>query len=269
MKVIASHCAQGMKPRAPTAVNSDSEDAVPHYAAEYSVGMPFKSRGAAAAKRAIDLTLSVSLGMLVLPLLIVIAAAIKCVSRGPVFYGQIRVGRGGECFRVWKFRTMIENAEHRLDRFLGEHPELHREWARKFKLENDPRVIPRVGGFLRRTGLDELPQLWNVFVGNMSMVGPRPLPLYHLAEFDPEFRALRETVPPGITGQWQVHGGNLGECECIQHWDDDYIRNWSLWLDLQILFRTPGVMILRPGATGKQRIGSMPNHNRTDYSNSD
>jgi lipopolysaccharide/colanic/teichoic acid biosynthesis glycosyltransferase len=232
-------------------------------------GIPFDSFGARAGKRAMDLMLAISIGAFVLPLLVVIAVAIKCASRGPVFYGQVRVGRRGNPFRVWKFRTMVEGAEHRLDEYLGAHPELHQEWTRKFKLEDDPRVIPRIGSLLRKTGLDELPQLWNVLVAEMSMVGPRPLPQYHLAEFDVDFRELRTMMPPGITGQWQVHGQNLGEPECIAKWDCDYIRNWSLWLDLQILLQTPQVMFLRHRTATSRDARSISDHPRKESSHSD
>ena len=116
------------------------------------------------------------------------------------------------------------------------------------KLKNDPRVIPGIGRFLRRTSLDELPQLWNVLAGDMSLVGPRPLPQYHLDQFEDEFLQLRETMPPGITGQWQVYSRNDGGPEMFQKWDTYYIRNWSIRLDMQILLRTPWVVLSGNGA---------------------
>jgi lipopolysaccharide/colanic/teichoic acid biosynthesis glycosyltransferase len=121
---------------------------------------------------------------------------------------------------------------------------LLREWATEFKLKDDPRVIPWVGHVLRMSSLDELPQLWNVLSGEMSLVGPRPLPQYHADQFEDEFRRLRATMPPGITGQWQVCSRNNGAPEMFRKWDTYYVRNWSIWLDLKILSRTPSVMLI-------------------------
>ncbi len=243
MKLIESHRApvKDRRERVPFGSNADlmesieAADFIAHEASEPSISRTVK--------RVVDLSLAVPLGVLLLPMLVVIAVAIKCVSRGPIFYGQERLGQNGKPFRMWKFRTMFEGAELRLDEYLTDNPELLQQWATEFKLKDDPRVIPWVGHLLRGTSIDELPQLWNVISGEMSLVGPRPLPQYHLDQFDDEFRHLRVAMPPGITGQWQVCSRNNGAPEMFRKWDTYYVRNWSVWLDLQILSRTPLVLL--------------------------
>ncbi|MDH3719459.1 MAG: undecaprenyl-phosphate galactose phosphotransferase WbaP [Planctomycetota bacterium] len=199
-------------------------------------------------KRVIDLTAVITAGPLFVLLTMAIAAAIKYRSAGPVFYTQERIGRDGRRFRIWKFRTMITDSEEILDDYLKMHPELHVEWQQNRKLKDDPRIIPGVGNFLRKYSLDELPQLWNVLVGEMSLVGPRPLPDYHLDEFDDAFRRYREKLTPGLTGLWQVNCRSDGDPAMLVKWDRYYIRNWSFWLDLQILFRTVKVVFSGEGA---------------------
>jgi lipopolysaccharide/colanic/teichoic acid biosynthesis glycosyltransferase len=206
---------------------------------------PLDSTGSRMAKRTVDVALGVTMGVLALPLIVLAAAAIKCVSRGPILYGQVRLGQHGKPFRMWKFRTMVEDAEHRLEEYLLENPELNEQWNTNFKLKNDPRVIPWIGNILRTSCLDELPQLWNVLSGEMSFVGPRPLPQYHWEQFEEEFRLLRGVMPPGITGQWQVCSPTQSDPELFRKWDAYYVYNWSLWLDLKILSRTPWVMLFR------------------------
>ena len=164
-------------------------------------------------KRCIDVFVAITGGIIALPCMIVIAAAVKLSSPGPVIYGQERIGRGGRKFRVWKFRTMFSDAEEVLEDFLDRCPELKAEWERERKLSSDPRVVPGIGQFLRKSSLDELPQFWNVINGDMSLVGPRPLPEYHLAQFDRSFRQYREKVTPGITGLWQVSSRGNGHPE--------------------------------------------------------
>lgn len=177
-------------------------------------------------------------GLMVAPLMLVIAAAIKCCSRGPIFFSQERFGRDGRPFKIWKFRTMVADAEEVLHDYLEHHPDLREQWERERKLANDPRIIPWLGQFLRKSSLDELPQLWNVLVGDMSLVGPRPLPQYHLDQFDEGFCRYRAQVTPGITGLWQVASRTSSYPEMIIKCDSYYIHNWNLWLDLQILLRT-------------------------------
>jgi lipopolysaccharide/colanic/teichoic acid biosynthesis glycosyltransferase len=149
---------------------------------------------------------------------------------------------------VLKIRTMCIDAEERLEAHLARHPELREEWERSFKLRDDPRLVPLVGRALRRFSLDELPQLWNVLKGDMSLVGPRPLPEYHLSSFSDEFREMRQRMRPGITGLWQVMVRSEGEIEDQQSFDTYYLRNWSVWLDIFVLGRTLGAVLSRRGA---------------------
>lgn len=197
-------------------------------------------------KRLLDLTGTAFLGLLALPVLAAVAVAIRVDSPGPVLFAQTRIGKGGRKFRAWKFRTMVRDAEEVLERYLAEHPEFREEWLQDQKLRRDPRVT-RVGRFLRRTSLDELPQLWNVLRGEMSLVGPRPIVDEEVARYGPRF-ALYAQVLPGITGLWQVSGRNDTTYEERVELDSYYVRNWSPWLDLYILARTVWVVLTARGA---------------------
>ncbi|MCA6122016.1 exopolysaccharide biosynthesis polyprenyl glycosylphosphotransferase [Bradyrhizobium sp. WSM 1704] len=201
-----------------------------------------------ALKRAIDLFVAVPLAVLAAPIILLLAAAIKIIDPGPAIYVQDRVGRNAKTLRIFKLRTMYAGAEQRLQEHLCNDPVARAEWQRFFKLSHDPRVLPIVGNLLRRTSLDELPQLWNVIRGEMSLVGPRPFPAYHMNGFDPEFRVIRTSVQPGITGMWQISSRSDGDLEVQRAQDLFYIRNWSIWLDLYILLQTVIVVIEGKGA---------------------
>ncbi len=199
-------------------------------------------------KRALDITGALILGMLALPVLAAAALWIKLTSRGSLIYRQEREGEGGRSLQVLKLRTMHMDAEALLMRVLSGSPQARAEWTTRFKLKKDPRVLPGVGNFLRKSSLDELPQLWSVLKGEMSLVGPRPFPRYHLEGFGPRFRALRRRVKPGLTGLWQVSDRADGNLEVQEALDTYYIRNWSLWLDLYILARTVRAVLFPKGA---------------------
>jgi Undecaprenyl-phosphate galactose phosphotransferase WbaP len=199
-------------------------------------------------KRALDLLIASFAILAAWPLVALAVLWIKWISPGPAFFLQDRGGEGGHSIRVWKLRTMYRNAEQLLQWHLEGSPAARVEWQHYFKLKEDPRLLPVIGGLLRRTSLDEVPQLWNVIRGEMSLVGPRPLPRYHLDEFDADFRKLRARVLPGVTGLWQVSARSDGDLRVQQALDTYYIRNWSLWLDLHILARTVRAVLFRKGA---------------------
>jgi Undecaprenyl-phosphate galactose phosphotransferase WbaP len=199
-------------------------------------------------KRGIDILLALVFGVFALPIVAVAAVWIKAVSAGPAFYRQEREGENGSNILICKLRTMYPDAEALLLRHLEESPEARDQWDTHFKLKNDPRILPGIGKILRRTSLDELPQIWNVLKGEMSMVGPRPFPTYHLNQFSSEFRELRTRVTPGLTGLWQVSSRSDGDLAVQESLDVYYIRNWSFWLDLYILARTAGAVIFAKGA---------------------
>jgi Undecaprenyl-phosphate galactose phosphotransferase WbaP len=197
-------------------------------------------------KRALDLLCTVAGGLLISPLLIAITILIKLDSPGPAFYGHRRLGAGGKHFRCWKFRTMHTNAEQLLDRFFQNQPNLRAEWEQNFKLRDDPRVT-RIGGFLRKTSLDELPQLWNVLRGEMSLVGPRPIVDAEIPKYGTVYEMYRR-IRPGISGFWQVSGRSDTDYAERVRLDAYYVNNWSVWLDIVILVRTVRSVILGRGA---------------------
>lgn len=199
-------------------------------------------------KRVLDVTLGVSCLLVATPIIVASALLVKVFSSGPIFFRQQREGLFTRRFSLWKLRTMHPDAEGRLTQLLENSPELKRQWERNVKLAQDPRVIPVVGRFLRRFSIDELPQLWNVVVGDMSLVGPRPLPEYHLARLSDEVRKLRCSIRPGLTGMWQVMVRGNGSLADQERFDAYYVRNWSVWLDLWILARTLTAVFVGRGA---------------------
>lgn len=201
-----------------------------------------------ALKRALDLVLGGVGAIVTLPVIAAAALAVKLTSRGPAFFAQEREGLFGKPIRVRKLRTMHADAEQRLAAHLAADPTARAQWEQCFKLTRDPRVLGRVGLVLRRFSIDELPQLWNVISGEMSLVGPRPFPEYHLASFDPAFRRIRSQVRPGLTGLWQVTTRSDGDLAAQQGQDTHYIRNWSLWMDLYVLARTVAAVLTGRGA---------------------
>src|SRR5690606_19364463 len=144
--------------------------------------------------------------------------------------------------------TLRRDADSYLQRHLEENPEAKAEWQRHFKLKHDPRLLPVVGNFLRRTSLDELPQLWNTVRSEISFVGSRPYPYYHLDQIGEEFRSLRRSVIPGLTGYWQVTSRSDADIEAQEQLDGYYIRNWSIWMDMYVLARTPWSVLFGKGA---------------------
>lgn len=183
-----------------------------------------------------------------LPLIWLLALWVRLVSPGSPYFTQTREGLRGKSIDILKLRTMYPDADERLERHLAENPEAKAEWERSFKLKRDPRILPGVGYFLRKTSLDELPQLYNVVRGEMSLVGPRPFPEYHLERFSPEFRELRHSVLPGMTGFWQVLARSDSDLKLQEELDTYYIRNWSPWLDVYLLFRTVMAVLGSKGA---------------------
>jgi Undecaprenyl-phosphate galactose phosphotransferase WbaP len=197
-------------------------------------------------KRLIDILLVFLGGSIILPFLLVLSLLIKLNSPGPVFYTQTRIGRNGRHFKVYKFRSMYFDAEERLQALLASNPALHKEWALKHKLKEDPRITS-VGKFIRRMSIDELPQLINVLKGEMSLVGPRPIVDEEIKKYSGNFRRVF-SIRPGITGLWQVSGrSNTDYAERVSL-DVYYLESWSLWLDIWVLYKTIGVVLIGKGA---------------------
>lgn len=196
-------------------------------------------------KRGFDVVVSVLLLLFLSPLFIYLVMKIRQTD-GPAFFGHRRIGRDGRAFPCYKFRTMVPDAQAVLDKLLREDEAARREWENEFKLRNDPRITP-IGDFLRRTSLDELPQLWNVLRGEMSLVGPRPVVQDELERYAEDVSYYLQ-VRPGMTGLWQVSGRNDVGYETRVALDAWYVRNWSLWNDIVILIKTVRVVLGREGA---------------------
>jgi len=197
-------------------------------------------------KRVVDGLLAVVAFLVFLPAFVVIPVLIKLTSRGPVFFRHRRLGQNGRVFSIWKFRSMYIDADQRLKAIFAENPAAAKEWASSFKLANDPRVTP-LGRFLRKTSLDELPQLFNVFSGEMALIGPRPIIDDEVRQYGNSYRVF-SSVRPGITGLWQVSGRSDTDYARRVALDSYYVLNWSPWLDLWILLRTVFAVLFMRGA---------------------
>ncbi len=187
-------------------------------------------------KRLLDVALGALLFVVLLPVTVVVVLAVLLMSGWPVLYSAERVGQGGRSFRVWKFRTMVRGADKVLQQWMETDPNLAAEYERGFKVDDDPRVTA-LGRFLRRSSLDELPQLWNVIKGDMSLVGPRPIVEAEVAKYGDHSGVLL-SVRPGLTGRWQVNGRNHVEYPERMWVELDYCRSVGLLGDMAILVRT-------------------------------
>jgi undecaprenyl-phosphate galactose phosphotransferase len=197
-------------------------------------------------KRAFDLAAGTAIMVCLLPIMAAVALAVKLDSRGPILFGHERIGRGGKTFRCWKFRSMAANAQELLDELLARDPSAQEVWKREFKLRDDPRVT-RVGRFLRKTSLDELPQIFNVMSGEMSLVGPRPIVDDEVEKYGRRFECLK-MARPGMTGLWQVSGRSDTSYDERVHLDELFVQDWSMWKDVVILLRTVRAVLARKGA---------------------
>jgi lipopolysaccharide/colanic/teichoic acid biosynthesis glycosyltransferase len=205
-------------------------------------------------KRAIDIAGSAAALLLLSPLFMVIGVLIKATSKGPVFFRQERLGQYGKKFTFLKFRSMRKDCDSKIhqeyvSKFIAGQVSGQDQSGEKvtFKIQKDPRVTP-VGAFLRKTSLDEIPQFWNVLIGEMSLVGPRPPVEYEFKAYDVWHRRRVLEIKPGITGLWQVEGRSRTQFDDMVRLDLKYARVWSIWLDVKILVRTPGAVVSADGA---------------------
>jgi lipopolysaccharide/colanic/teichoic acid biosynthesis glycosyltransferase len=187
-------------------------------------------------KRWLDLLLVLLGTPILLPVLLVVAALVVWSSPGPIFYSHRRIRRNGSFFSMWKFRTMCVNSAEVLEVYLAKHPEARAEWSKSHKLRHDPRITP-IGYILRRYSIDELPQIWNVVNGTMSLVGPRPIVAAEVEKYG-EYFSFYCRVNPGLTGLWQVSGRSTLTYDARVLLDRDYVEGWSLTGDAKILMRT-------------------------------
>ena len=198
-------------------------------------------------KRTFDIVVSLLLLPILLPVIGVLAYLIKKESPGNVFYAHNRVGKDGKIIPVLKFRSMYSDSKERLEKLLESDPAIREEWEKNFKLKNDPRVT-KIGKFIRESSLDELPQIFNVLKGEMSLVGPRPVVEEELKKYYKESAEYYKMVKPGITGFWQVSGRSDTDYDFRVKVDTWYVYNWSLWLDIMVLIKTVRVVLLKEGA---------------------
>jgi exopolysaccharide production protein ExoY len=199
-------------------------------------------------KRAMDIIIAAAALVILFPVFVLIALMLKIEGQGgSVFYGGKRVGKNGRLFSCWKIRSMEPDSEHVLHAYLNANPLLKKHWEKFRKLPKDPRVTTRTAHIIRKLSLDELPQLWNVLVGDMSIVGPRPM-LEEEAHMFGSRIVFYVAVRPGLTGLWQVSGRNNTSFKHRVHLDSWYVRNWSLWQDIVIMLKTPLAVLNTKGA---------------------
>ncbi|WP_338041005.1 sugar transferase [Maricaulis parjimensis] len=197
-------------------------------------------------KRVLDILMSAGALVFLAPLLITVALCIRITDPGPVLFSQERIGLRGRRFRCYKFRSMVVDSQARLRAHLAANPDAAAEWERDHKLRNDPRITP-IGRFLRKTSLDELPQLVNILRGDMSVVGPRPIVEAEIVKYGPSFAAY-SAVRPGLTGAWQVGGRSDTSYDERVELDVDYVERWSLGRDIKIVLLTVPAVLLNRGA---------------------
>ncbi|MDR2491829.1 MAG: exopolysaccharide biosynthesis polyprenyl glycosylphosphotransferase [Spirochaetaceae bacterium] len=203
-------------------------------------------RGNLLIKRGMDITVCLLFSPLILLVSAAAAVLVKLSSPGPVLYGHKRIGRGGKEITTWKFRTMVVDADKKLREILESNPLMKAQWELKQKIDNDPRVTA-IGKFLRRTSIDEVPQLWNIFIGEMSLAGPRPITKAELDKYGAKTSYML-SVTPGLSGLWQISGRSETSYEDRILLDTYYIENWSIWLDVWILLKTAGAVAGKKGA---------------------
>lgn len=195
-------------------------------------------------KRCFDVVVSALMLVLLSPVFLVVALLIHHEDHGPALYRHRRIGKGGQPFDCLKFRSMRIDSAEMMIRFT---PEQRAEFAKYHKLKDDPRIT-RIGNFLRNSSLDELPQLWNILIGQMSFVGPRPITEVELEQYDPKQREKYESVLPGLTGMWQASGRNNLTFKQRMYYDAYYVDHQSIWLDIKILFKTFSAVLNGEGA---------------------
>lgn len=215
--------------------SSESKTTLPHSGSAY----------AQYGKRLLDIFLVVVSMIILLPAMLLIALSITLSQGGAPFFRHRRIGRNGAPFMCWKFRTMVPNAEQRLKNYLADNPKAEKEWAENFKLTHDPRIT-RLGSFLRCSSMDELPQMWNIIKGDMSIVGPRPVTQEELSMYGPSLHYYY-SIRPGLTGPWQVSGRNDTSYSDRVDLDENYAKTFTIWMDLSIIKSTVKAVVYRTG----------------------
>ncbi len=227
-------------------INSEFFNTINHKGMALYVKNKLLHEGERNIKAIFDKVLSIALFLFFLPVLLILYAVVYVSTGGHPVYKQKRIGKDGKAFKIYKFRTMRTDADAILEEMLENDPVMKAEWEKEFKLKDDPRIT-KIGQFLRRSSLDELPQLYNVFQGKMSLVGPRPIIEDEIEKYDEYFDYFK-AVKPGITGLWQVSGRNDISYEERVRLDVWYVRNWSMELDIMILVKTAAIVLARKGS---------------------